>query len=144
MKINVFLKEIEGNYNPKNVLFVGQTPYEVYLNLLKLSRAHVYLTYPFVLSWSLLEAMSTGCPIVGSDTGPVTEVIDDRVHGLLVDFFDPKGIAKSVDELLHNKSLASELGKNANLRAIDRYSLENCLPRQLELIDLVGRGVIGT
>ena len=141
---DVFLKEIEGNYNPENVLFVGQTPYEVYLNLLKLSRAHVYLTYPFVLSWSLLEAMSTGCPIVGSDTGPVTEVIDDRVHGLLVDFFDPKGIAKSVDELLHNKNLASELGKNANLRAIDRYSLENCLPRQLELIDLVGRGVIGT
>ena len=78
----------------------------------------------------------------GSDISD--EVIEDRVHGLLVDFFDPQGIAKSVDELLENKHLAHELGKNAHLRAIDRYSLENCLPRQLELIDLVGRGVIGT
>ena len=140
---DVFLKEIKGHYNPDNVLFVGQIPYESFLNLLKLSGAHVYLTYPFVLSWSLLEAMSIGCPIVGSSTAPVTEAIEDRVHGLLVDFFDPQAIANSVSEFLSNGDLARALGQQAHLRAVDRYSLERCLPRQLELIDLVARGVIG-
>ena len=141
---DVFLKEIEGNYNPNNVLFVGQLPYGDFLKLLKISSAHVYLTYPFVLSWSLLEAMSSGCAIVGSSTAPVAEVIDDGVHGLLVDFFDPKAIAEAISQLLHDTSLAKELGMNAHHRAVDRYSLERCLPRQLELIDLVARRVIGT
>ena len=141
---DVFLKEIEDNYNPSNVLFVGQLPYDDFLKLLKISRAHVYLTYPFVLSWSLLEAMSSGCAIVGSSTAPVAEAIDDGVHGLLVDFFDPKAIAEGISQLLHDTRLAEELGMNAHHRAIDRYSLDRCLPRQLELIDLVARRVIGT
>ena len=140
---DVFLKEIEGNYNPSNVLFVGQLPYDDFLKLLKISCAHVYLTYPFVLSWSLLEAMSSGCAIVGSSTAPVAEAIDDGVHGLLVDFFDPKAIAEAISQLLRDTSLAKELGVNAHHRAVDRYSLEHCLPRQLELIDLVARRVIG-
>ena len=140
---DVFLKEIEGLYDPKKVFFVGQLPYQDFLDILKISRAHVYLTYPFVLSWSLLEAMSTGCAIIGSSTAPVKEVIDDGIHGLLVNFFDPKDIAIKVSEVLQDKRLAKELGRNANQRAVDRYSLERCLPRHLELIDLVGRRVIG-
>ena len=140
---DVFLKEIEGHYNPAKVLFTGQLPYEDFLNLLKLSRVHVYLTYPFVLSWSLLEAMSTGCAIVGSSTAPVKEVIDNNVHGLLVNFFDPKAIASAITDLLGDDELATRLGENARRRAMDQYSLERCLPRQLELINLVARGVIG-
>jgi len=140
---DVFLKEIEGNYNTEKFLFTGQLPYDDFLSLLKLSRIHVYFTYPFVLSWSLLEAMSTGCTIVGSSTAPVREVIDNNVHGLLVNFFDPKGIASAITNLLGNDELSAQLGENARRRAIDRYSLERCLPRQLELINLVARGVIG-
>ena len=140
---DVFLKEIEGHYNPEKVLFVGQLAYDDFLNLLKLSRVHVYLTYPFVLSWSLLEAMSTGCAIVGSSTAPVKEVIDDNVHGLLVNFFDPKAIASAITKLLGDDELSALLGANARRRAVDRYSLERCLPRQLELINLVAQGVIG-
>ena len=140
---DVFLKEIEGHYNPEKVLFVGPLAYSDFLNLLKLSRVHVYLTYPFVLSWSLLEAMSTGCAIVGSSTAPVQEVIDDNVHGLLVNFFDPKAIASAITNLLSDDELSARLGANARRRAVDRYSLERCLPRQLELINLVAQGVIG-
>ena len=140
---DVFLKEIEGHYDPEKVLFVGQLPYQDFLNLLKLSRVHVYLTYPFVLSWSLLEAMSTGCAIVGSSTAPVKEVIEDNVHGLLVNFFDPKAIAAGITDLLHDGDRAARLGKNAHQRAVEQYSLERCLPRQLELINLVARKVIG-
>src|SRR6185503_6441935 len=78
------LKEIEGKADLSRVRFAGRVPFDQYVALLRQSSAHVYLTYPFVLSWSLLEAMSLGCLVVGSDTGPVTEVIEDGVNGYLV------------------------------------------------------------
>ena len=140
---DVFLKEIEGNYNAEKVLFTGQLPYDNFLNLLKPSRLHAYITDPFVLSWRLLEAMSTGCAIVGSSTAPVKEVIDHNVHGLLFNFFDPKAIASAITNLLGNDELSAQLGENGRRRAVDRYSLERCLPSQLEPINLAARGVIG-
>jgi hypothetical protein len=109
----------------------------------QLSQAHVYLTYPFVLSWSLLEAMSTACAIVGSATTPVKEVIQHCHNGLLVDFFSPEAIAEAVDQLLRDRKLAKQLGQQARNNALARYSLERCLPRQLELIDLVASGALG-
>ena len=140
---DVFLKEIEGHYDPSRVHFAGSLDYVDFLNLLKLSQAHVYLTYPFVLSWSLLESMCTACAIVGSATAPVQEVIQHSHNGLLVDFFSPKAIAEAVDQLLRDRKLAKQLGQQARKDALDRYSLERCLPRQLELIDLVASGAIG-
>ena len=140
---DLFLKEIEGHYDPSRVHFAGSLDYGDFLNLLKLSQAHVYLTYPFVLSWSLLESMCTACAIVGSATAPVQEVIQHGHNGLLVDFFSPKAIADAVDQLLRDRKLAKQLGQQARKDALARYSLERCLPRQLELIDLVASGALG-
>jgi glycosyltransferase involved in cell wall biosynthesis len=79
--------------DPQRTHFLGRIPYEQYKKVLQVSRCHLYLTVPFVLSWSLLEAMASSCLVVGSDTAPVREVIQHGVSGLLVDFFSPQQIA---------------------------------------------------
>lgn len=138
-----FLAEIEGQYDPSRVHFVGRINYDRFLTLLQLSKVHVYLTYPFVLSWSLLEAMSIGCAVVGSATAPVMEVLQHNHNGLLVDFFSPQAIAEQVNRLLEDRPLAQKLGQQAHRDAVEHYSLERCLPRQLNLIDLVASKAIG-
>jgi glycosyltransferase involved in cell wall biosynthesis len=139
-----FMAEIEGSHDPSRLHFAGSLGYADFLTLLKLSQAHVYLTYPFVLSWSLLEAMSTACAIVGSATAPVMEVIQHGHNGLLVDFFSPRAIAEAVDQLLRDRKLAAQLGQQARKDVLARYTLERCLPRQLELINLVASGALGS
>lgn len=140
---DVFLSEIEGRYDPSRVHFTGPVPYATFLRLLYLSACHVYLTYPFVLSWSLLEAMSCGCAVVGSATAPVQEVIEDGHNGLLVDFFRPADLAAAVADLLINRDRARSLAEKARETILDRYSLERCVPRQLALMELVASGAIG-
>lgn len=139
---NVFLAEIEGQYDPSRVHFAGKVPYHQFIPILQLSQAHVYLTYPFVLSWSLLEAMSCGCAVVGSSTAPVQEVIENGLNGLLVDFFAPQEIAEAITELLNDRTLAKELGQAARSTVIKRFKLENCVQRQLALMDLVASGAL--
>lgn len=80
--------------------FLGRVPYAQYVKVLQVSAAHVYLTYPFVLSWSMLEAMACGAPIVASDTAPVREMISTGRNGRLVDFFDVNAIAQATLEAL--------------------------------------------
>jgi glycosyltransferase involved in cell wall biosynthesis len=138
----VFLKEIEGRYDPARVHFTGSLPYHDYLALLQFSSVHVYLTYPFVVSWSLLEAMSCGCAVVGSRTAPVQEFIEDGVNGLLVDFFDPPGIAAAVAELLARPEAARSMGRRARQSIVGRYSLAHCLPRQRALLELVASNAL--
>lgn len=140
---NYFLKEIEGNYDPSRIFFTGNIPYKKFLQLLQLSQAHVYLTYPFVLSWSLLEAMSCGCAVVGSNTAPVQEVIENGKNGLLVDFFNPKQLAEKITELLNNRSLAKELGQEARKTVLRRFEINSCVQRQLALMDLVANRCLG-
>ncbi|MBX9716137.1 MAG: glycosyltransferase family 4 protein [Burkholderiaceae bacterium] len=90
--------------DPTRTHFMGRLPREQYLRVLQVSSAHVYLTYPFVLSWSLLEAMACGTPIVASDTAPVREVLHDGENGRLVDFFDVDTIADAAVHTMHSES----------------------------------------
>lgn len=133
---DVFLNEVKEKIDLDRVHFLGQITYPAFLSLLQLSMVHVYLTYPFVLSWSLLEAMSTGCAIIASDTPPVREVIEDGKTGELIDFLDVNGLAKKVIHLLENPKLRQELGARARQFAIENYDLEtHCLPAQLKWVD---------
>lgn len=118
------------------VHFLGNLPYEHFIPLLQLSTVHIYLTYPFVLSWSLLEAMSVGCAIVASNTQPLTEAISHGDTGRLVDFFDSTGLANEVCDLLDDPVSRQELGVNARAFAKANYDLKTvCLPRQLQWVE---------
>lgn len=103
--------------------FLGKLPYNQYCKVLQVSSAHVYLTYPFVLSWSMLEAMASGCLVIGSRTGPVQEVITDRENGLLVDFFNAGDMADRVVEALNNPEAMRPLREQAMRDVGARYSL---------------------
>ena len=122
--------------------FTGTLPYEQFLPLLQLSACHVYLTYPFVMSWSLLEAMACGCAVVGSDTAPVREVIQHGINGLLVDFFSPSDLASAVAELLRDRERAEAFGVEARRTVVRSYDRDVCVQRQLALMDLVASGSI--
>ena len=135
---DIFANEVRGQISDadwQRVHFLGQVPYQFFIPLLQLSAVHVYLTYPFVLSWSLLEAMSAGCAIVASDTEPLREAIVHNETGVLVSFFDPAALAQSVCGLLNNPEERTRLGTNARAFAQANYDLQTvCLPKQLEWV----------
>lgn len=114
------------------VHFTGGLPYGEYRKLLQISSVHVYLTYPFILSWSLLEAMSIGCSIVASKTAPVEEVIKHNENGLLVDFYDIDEFVKQINYLLDNPQ--ENLRKNARQTIVDNYDLKKLLPQHIEIL----------
>ena len=129
------LKELGEQLPMDRVHFLGGLPYEQYLKVLQVSACHVYLTYPFVLSWSCLEAMSVACPLVASDTGPVREVVRDCENGRLVDFFNPRQIADTVGAILADPAQAREMGVRARQSVIERFDLRSrCLEGQLQII----------
>jgi glycosyltransferase involved in cell wall biosynthesis len=136
---DIFTNEVRGQISDadwQRVHFLGHVPYQYFIPLLQLSTVHVYLTYPFVLSWSLLEAMSAGCAIVASDTQPLREAIVHNETGKLVDFFDASALATSVCELLNNAEERNRLGANARAFAKANYDLQSvCLPRQLAWVE---------
>jgi glycosyltransferase involved in cell wall biosynthesis len=114
--------------------FTGRLPYDQYLQVLQASAVHIYLTYPFVLSWSMLEALSAGCLVLGSDTAPVREVIRDGENGLLVDFFSAPAIADRVDEVLDHRDRMAAVRQNARTTILERYDLAKLLPIHLQWI----------
>lgn len=122
------------------VHFLGLVPLTTLRDMFRISRAHVYLTVPFVLSWSMLEAMAAGALVVGSATPPVEEVVTDGENGLLVDFFDPAALADTLDGVLSGAVDADRLKAAARATVLDRYALPLVLPRQLALMRAVAAG----
>jgi glycosyltransferase involved in cell wall biosynthesis len=132
----LMLREVGADLPMDRIHFLSKVPYEVYLNLLQVSSVHVYLTYPFVLSWSFLEAMACGCAVVGSDTAPVLEVLRDGENGLVADFFSPTDIADKVDQILDDPDRAEGLRRAARATAVSQFDLTTqILPRWLKLFD---------
>lgn len=117
------------------IFFTGSLPYGEYLKVLQASTVHVYLTRPFVLSWSLLEAMACGCTVVGSDTPPVQEVITEGVNGFLADFHKPENIAEKVLSVLSYPSFMTEIKQKARNTIVERYNLSEKLSKHLNIIN---------
>lgn len=132
----VFLQGVADQLDQSRIWFTGSLSYERYLSLLQVSACHLYFTYPFVLSWSCLEAMAAGCAVVGSQTAPVEEVIQSGHNGLLVEFFDQNAMVDAVARVVEQPELGSKLGQQARHDVIQRYDLESvCLPQQLRLVN---------
>ena len=134
----IFLNEVKEKLGTdlSRVHFIGKVPYATFVKIVQITRCHLYLTYPFVLSWSCIEAMSAGALIVGSDTPPVTEFIAHGHNGLLVDFFDYKQIADTVIEALARPEQYLPLKTQARKTIVEQYDLKRiCLPQQLALVE---------
>lgn len=130
-----FLDEVAPGLDMSRVHFTGRLPYPHLVKLLQLSACHVYLSYPFVLSWSMLEAMSLGAVVVGSATPPVQEVISHGHNGWLVDFFSPAALADQVVHCLRHPQEQQAIRQAARQTIVERYDLQTrCLPAQLRLV----------
>ncbi len=130
----------EVDIDRARVHFLGRVPYGRFIEIFQLSRAHIYLTIPFVLSWSMLEAMACGCLVVGSRTAPVTEVIRDGENGLLAGFFEPMEVAERVIEALDHPDRMAPIRERARRTVVERYDLARCLPAQMRLIESLAKG----
>jgi glycosyltransferase involved in cell wall biosynthesis len=129
------LRELGGQLDLNRVHFLGKLPFDDYLKVLQVSAVHLYLTYPFILSWSLLEAMAAGCLLVASDTAPVREVIDHEEQGLLFGFHNPDELVSTVARALDDRESLSSLKELARQRVIERFDFSTVtLPRYLELM----------
>lgn len=131
---SLFYEEIADQIDAKRIHFMGRVPYSDYLSALQISSAHVYLTYPFVLSWSMLEALSAGCLVIGSDTAPVREVLN-KDNGLLIPFFDIEMLAERVIEALAHPRRFRLVRQRARQTILDQYDLARiCLPKMMKLL----------
>lgn len=128
----------------KRLHFTGLVSFETFRSVAQVSKAHVYLTVPFVLSWSMLEVMACGAPLVASDTPPVLEVVEDGKNGLLVDFFAPESIADRVDDVLEGKVDVDAMRRAARLTIMERYASSNMVPVHRQLIVDVVNGTVPT
>lgn len=138
----IFLNEVKEKIGQDldRVHFLGKVPYATFVKIVQITRCHLYLTYPFVLSWSCIEAMSAGALIVGSDTPPVKEFITHSQNGLLVNFFDYRQIAETVIEALAKPEQYQHLKTQARQTIIDRYDLNRiCLPQQIALVEGIAK-----
>ncbi len=122
--------------------FMGLVPFDTFRAVVQISSVHVYLTVPFVLSWSMIESMSCGALVLGSDTAPVREVIEDGKNGLLVDFFDTDAIAARINEALDKQKKMKPLRQAARQTVLERYAARNLVPAHRQLIVDVANGTL--
>lgn len=132
---NLMLKECDIDLS--RVHFVGKLDFSEYIKLLQVSSVHIYLTVPFVLSWSLLEAMSVGCCVVASNTDPVKEIVKNGYNGLLCDFFNINQLVQQVEYSLENKNKISILRVNARKTIVDNYELNKLLIEKIEMLNKI-------
>ncbi|MEX6509133.1 glycosyltransferase family 4 protein [Jiella sp. M17.18] len=138
---SVLLDEVGADLDLQRIRFLGPLPHRQYLGVLKVSAAHVYLSFPFVLSWSCLEALSSACLVVGSKTAPVEEVIADGGNGLLCDFDDVQGLADRLVDVLARPRAFTSIRRRARETCVSDYDIRRVtLPRYLSLLDLVRQG----
>jgi glycosyltransferase involved in cell wall biosynthesis len=130
----------QDDYDPSKFLFTGTVPVTTLVDVLSLSDLHIYLTVPFVLSWSLMNALACGCTVLASDTAPVREMISDDEHGLLMDFFDVEGLARRALEVLRDPEAYRALGQRGVEIIRENYSLDVTLPRLVRMIEGTAAG----
>jgi glycosyltransferase involved in cell wall biosynthesis len=123
------------SYDLSRFVFTGLVPTQTLVELFALSDLHIYLTVPFVLSWSLMDALACGTTVVASNTPPVREMVQHEQNGLLADFFDVEAFADLACKVLDDPAVYRPLAQ-AGVRMIrERYSLDVCLPRMLDLYE---------
>ena len=136
------MEEVGSEIDLSRVHFTGRIPHQSLHDLFRVAQAHIYLTYPFVLSWSMLESMACGALVIGSDTPPVREAVRHGHNGLLVPFFDPDELARTVLSVLADPEAYAPLRAAARQTVIERYDLRTrCLPRQLDLVERLAAGI---
>ena len=137
---DVILDEVKDRLDLSRVHFTGRVPYDRLVDLIHVARVHAYLTYPFVLSWSMVEALAAGTLVVGSDTPPVAEVITDGVNGRLVDFFDVPAWSAALTDALARPAAHDRMRAAARQLALERYDLRSvCLPAQIAHLTRLAR-----
>lgn len=130
-----YVNELRNELDLSRVHFLGSLPYGQYLSVLQVSRAHIYLTYPFILSWSMLEAMAAGCLVIGSDTAPVQEVLFHQYNGLLCPFFDVEAVADSAVAALANPEKYLKIRETARSFIVQNFDFESVIfPKHLSLL----------
>ena len=131
----MMMAEVGSQIDQNRVHFLGQLPYEDYIRVLQVSTAHVYLTYPFILSWSFVEAMAAGCLVIGSSTPPVMELLKNGVNGLTADFFDTKALVARMDYAMKNRKKLMKLRAAARKAAVTHFDLKRkVLPQWEDLL----------
>jgi glycosyltransferase involved in cell wall biosynthesis len=121
-----------GDYDLSKFHFLDVIPIADLATLFSLSDVHIYLTTPYILSWSLIQAMSNQCAIVGSATAPLQEAIDNGAHGLLADFYDVDGLADLAIKVLNDPGQHRHLGVAARARVLERYEARKCIGQLVE------------
>jgi glycosyltransferase involved in cell wall biosynthesis len=127
----------QDEYDPSKFVFTGLLPVSDLVDVLSLSDLHLYFTVPFVLSWSLMDALSCGCTVLASDTEPVREMIEDGRNGLLRGFYDVEGFATRAVEVLRDPEAFRHLGRKAADRIRSDYAIDVTLPRLARLFEQV-------
>ena len=130
----IMIDELKNDLDLQKIHFLGRIPHSDLMTLLQVSWVHVYLSYPFILGWSLLEAMACGCCIVGSSGAPVGEAINDGVEGALVPITDARRLARRVTALLGNSHMRRQFGTMARTAALS-WDQSRTLPQLVSLVE---------